>query len=130
MIPFQTRVSVQIPNNGNTAEVKVATVPNNRRLVIEYVSCDITLPTGQQPFVFIATNVVGSGALIHRLFAEFQATFDPGDFFVVSQLTRLYAAFALRFFSSRSERRLPAGSFPCRGTIYRAPSSPFWSAAS
>jgi hypothetical protein len=25
-----------------------------------------------------------------RLFAEFQATFGPGDFFVVSQLTRLY----------------------------------------
>jgi len=82
MVPFQTRVSVQIPNNGNTAQVKVTTVPNKRRLVIEYVSCDIQLPTGQRPFVFIATNVLGSGALIHRLFAEFQATFGPGDFFV------------------------------------------------
>lgn len=91
MVPFQTGVSVQIPNNGNTAEVKVTTIPAKRRLVIEYVSCDIQLPTGQRPFVFIATNVLGSGALIHRLFAEFQATFGPADFFVVSQLTRLYA---------------------------------------
>jgi hypothetical protein len=40
--------------------------------------------------VFIAINALGSGALIHRLFAEYQATFGPGDFFVVSQLTRLY----------------------------------------
>jgi hypothetical protein len=40
MVPFQTRVSAQIPNNGNTAEVKVTTVPSKRRLVIEYVSCD------------------------------------------------------------------------------------------
>jgi hypothetical protein len=55
------------------------------------VSADITLPTGQRPFVFVATSVLGSGALIHRLFAEYQATFGPGDFFVISQLTRLYA---------------------------------------
>ena len=91
MVPFQTLVSVQIPNNGNTAEVRITTVPAKRRLVIEYVSADITLPTGQRPFVFVATSVLGSGALIHRLFAEYQATFGPGDFFVISQLTRLYA---------------------------------------
>jgi hypothetical protein len=30
MGPFQARVSVQIPNNGNTAQVKVTTVPNKK----------------------------------------------------------------------------------------------------
>ncbi|HWN99211.1 MAG TPA: hypothetical protein VNS63_08075, partial [Blastocatellia bacterium] len=85
---LQPFVATLLSVNPNTS---FFTVPSGKRLVIEYVSGQGTLPTGDKLlFVRLQINTGGS-TVFHRFLPVLTGTEGNVDVFLVSQQTRLYA---------------------------------------
>jgi hypothetical protein len=91
--PFQEEV-ILVFNNGSNSANGGFSVPTGKRLVIEHVSATAALAEGQQlTGTRIDTLQVGGGSQKgHYFVASFQANVPGiGDYYAISQETRLYA---------------------------------------
>jgi hypothetical protein len=90
--PFQVRVDFPINDGTNEGESGGIRVPAGKRLVVEYVSANITLPSGQKVLeVWVITTQNGS-AIQHFFSTAFQGTSNIlTGYFTISQQTRLYS---------------------------------------
>ena len=89
--PFQASVEISLPagTGGQNAFVQV---PAGKRLVIEYVSGDALMPTGQKCLFSVLTSLAGqTTATQHRLETGALGKFGAPDLFRTAQVLRLYA---------------------------------------
>ncbi len=86
--PFQATVSWTLDNQQNEAFIAV---PANKVLVIEYVSFNLGLPTGQKFQDVRVSTGQGGNFVLHHMTPTFTGTGGITDFFTVSQQARLYA---------------------------------------
>jgi hypothetical protein len=92
MMPFLKTINFDIPA-GTTQGNCPITVPEGKRLVIEYVSVRAQGPTGQKFIAQIQTNVAHTESLRGKIWLVFfhQGTFSGIDVFTASQPMRVYA---------------------------------------
>jgi hypothetical protein len=91
MQPFQTPEVLLIITPGSAvASFDFLTVPEDKRLIIEFVSGEAWVPQGQFPVVGVRTIVNFDEAVHHALPSKLGSS-EGLDVFVFSQLGRLYA---------------------------------------
>jgi len=89
--PFQAAVEIRVPN-GFGGENGSVTVPKGKRLVIEYVSGEAFLPTGQKGLFSVIVSLQGQAAgTRHYLESIPMGKFGAPDYFRAGQVVRLYA---------------------------------------
>jgi hypothetical protein len=67
-------------------------VPAGKRLVIEYVSGEAFVPTGQKAVFSVITTIGGaSTGMRHYLHTDAMGSFGAPDYFRAGQVVRLYA---------------------------------------
>ena len=89
--PFQASVEIQLPP-GTGGQNGSVTVPKGKRLVIEYVSGEAFLPTGQKCLFSVITSLKGqTTGTRHYLESAPYGKFGAPDYFRAAQLVRLYA---------------------------------------
>ncbi|MGB0036707.1 MAG: hypothetical protein WBP79_14645 [Candidatus Acidiferrales bacterium] len=98
--PFQQQFSIGVPDGSNEGFQDSITVPAGKRLVVEFVSGEIFLPTNQQPRIEICTlaNSGFTDHATHHILATLQqpisflpATGNDTSTWVFSQSTEIYA---------------------------------------
>ena len=89
--PFQTSVTLSLPN-GTGGQNAAFQVPAGKRLVIEYVSGDAFMPTGQKCLFSIFTSLAGQATgTQHVLETVALGKFGATDQFRTAQVVRLFA---------------------------------------
>jgi hypothetical protein len=89
--PFQAAVEIKLPN-GTGGENGFVTVPNGKRLVIEYASGEAFLPAGQKCLFSVITSLKGqTTGTRHYLESVPLGHFGAPDYFRAAQVVRLYA---------------------------------------
>lgn len=96
--PFQATTNLVFTSGFNNQGAFIASVPAGKRLVIEYVSMVLLLPTGQKP----SQAEIVTDNFPHFLIATQQGSFGVFDTFSVSQQVRLYADSSVAFNVVRS----------------------------
>jgi hypothetical protein len=89
--PFQTSVDLNLPvgAGGQNASFQV---PAGKRLVIEYVSGEAFMPTGQKCLFSIFTSLAGQSTPTRHLLETVSfGKFGAPDYFRTAQVVRLYA---------------------------------------
>jgi hypothetical protein len=87
---FQTHVEVNVPANF-AGQNGVFAVPKGKCLVIEYVSAEAFMPTGQKALFGIITTVGGT-QVRHYLGTHAVTAFGANDYYWVSGPTSIYAS--------------------------------------
>jgi hypothetical protein len=87
--PFQTMVVFNQQPGFNSSQVDILTVPTGKRLVIEFVTVNTQLPSGQRAVSF--QLVPGGGAAFFLLVNEQPAAVNGDAIFRAAQSLRLYA---------------------------------------
>ncbi len=91
MQPFQAAVEIKLPN-GFGGENGFVAVPKGKRLVIEYVSGEAFLPTGQKGLFSVIVSLQGqTTGTRHYLASTPMGKFGAPDYFRAGQVVRLYA---------------------------------------
>jgi hypothetical protein len=86
--PFQAAVRFSIDVGQSAGSASIAQVQANKRLVIEYISCEMILPVNNLAGEFLIATVLGAPPPIsHRLFFNPLTNGAQG----LSQLVRFYA---------------------------------------
>jgi hypothetical protein len=89
--PFQAAVDISMPA-GFGGQNGFVTVPAKKRLVIEYVSGEAFMPTGQKCLFSVITTIGGAAiGTRHYLDTDAMGTFGAPDYFRAGQVVRLYA---------------------------------------
>jgi hypothetical protein len=96
--PFHTNLSGNFKNldlrctwTGSNTATATITVPNNKRLVIEYVAAIHSLQAGQTLLDVAVETTVGGNTVEYPFFGTFTAGDSINSIFVTQQMTRLYA---------------------------------------
>ncbi|MGB8910102.1 MAG: hypothetical protein WCC84_15260 [Candidatus Cybelea sp.] len=90
-IAFQAAVQIDLPN-GTEGQNGFVAVPSGKRLVIEYVSGEAFLPTGQTCLFSVITTIGGASVgTSHYLVSYAMGNFGAPDCFVAGQVVRLFA---------------------------------------
>lgn len=114
--PFQAAVEITMPN-GTGGENAVVVVPKGKRLVIEYLSGDASLPAGQKCLFSVATFVNGqTTGTWHYLASGPVGKFGPFDCFRTGQVVRLYADPGTQV-QLRADRDIPDGKGVARMSL-------------
>ena len=87
--PLQKRHVIFLAAGGIITET-ITTVPAGKRFVIEFVTVDVAVSTGQKGFVTILTTV-GTDVVGHVLTTALQESALSIDIFRATQATRIYA---------------------------------------
>lgn len=114
--PFQSSVDISLPagTGGQNAFVQV---PAGKRLVIEYVSGDALMPTGQKCLLSVLTLLAGqTTATQHRLETVALGKFGATDHFRAAQVVRLYADPGTTV-TLRADRDLATGTATARMSL-------------
>jgi hypothetical protein len=82
--PFETELGASFLNGAQFSEEMDIAVPAGKRLVIEFMSAQVRIPTGQFVTGEFATTVGGLSA-VHYLAMTPQGKFGGGDIFALSQ---------------------------------------------
>ena len=92
MQPFLKTINFDIPAGTTQGNIPI-TIPDGKRLVIEYVSVRAQGPTGQKFIAQIQTNVAHTESLRGKIWLVFfyQGTFSGIDVFTASQPMHVYA---------------------------------------
>jgi hypothetical protein len=92
MQPFLKTINFDIPAGTTQGNIPI-TIPEGKRLVIEYVSVRAQGPTGQKFIAQIQTNVAHTESLRGKIWLVFfpQGTFSGIDVFTASQPMHVYA---------------------------------------
>lgn len=88
--PIQSDIVLQIPDVTRDITGTIFHVPLNKRLVIEFVSAEVSI-LGNEKFVMQIQTKLGGSVSNHFMMPNLIGTFPPNDIFEVSQQTRLYA---------------------------------------
>ena len=89
LTPFQAHVEITLAP-GQGGENGWVAVPKGKSLVIDYVSGEAFMPTGQKALFSILVDQ-GSGAVRHYLGTHAVGAFGPSDYFWVSTPSKFYA---------------------------------------
>jgi hypothetical protein len=91
--PLQVQTDFTIPDGTRGIRVTMFTVPQNKRLTIEYVSCHADIPLGQFIGVGMATNGGGRAAFVFlpTKLGTVPETPPVEDVIVISQQVRIFA---------------------------------------
>ena len=88
--PFQQEIHVGIPAGAGEGFAFSTQIPAGKRLIMENVSAQVSMPSGQRALVFI--NATSGGATIqHAIPVTLQGTFSGYDEMMASQPMKLYA---------------------------------------
>lgn len=86
--PFQAAVDISMPA-GFGGQNGFVTVPAKKRLVIEYVSGEAFMPTGQKCLFSVITTIGGAATgTRHYLDTDAMGTFGAPDYFRAGQVVR------------------------------------------
>lgn len=88
--PFQSLLNMDFPSGTNTRTLTAFVVPDGKRLVLEYVSANASIPTGQLAQVRVSTSL-GGMPVSHKLVMFRQLVTSGNDQFSAAQSLRLYA---------------------------------------
>jgi hypothetical protein len=114
--PFQAAVEITLPD-GTGGQNGFVTVPAQKRLVIEYVSGEAFMPTGQKCVFSVITTIGGaSTGARHYLDSDAMGKFGAPDYFRAGQVVRLYAD-PKTTVMLRADRDLAVGSATARMSI-------------
>jgi len=114
--PFQANVSISLPP-GTGGQNGFVTVPAGKRLVIEYVSGQAFLPTGQKALFSVIVSLQGqSTGTWHYLESTAIGTFGGEDCFQCGRPVKLYAD-AGNTVMLRTDRDLASGTGQSRMTL-------------
>jgi hypothetical protein len=90
--PFNETSLIIHPPGTNVSQVDVATVPEGKRLVIEFISFSSEVPTGQRVVFFSLSTNIGTGNVNFTLPVNTQPAAADGDpIFRTAQSLRIYA---------------------------------------
>jgi len=94
-VPFQTSLFALLPNGGATADGTLdlsAALPSGKGFVIEHLSAQVVMPTGQKALLFVGANKAGgfSVGFNHGFLLEPQGTINGLEDFLVAS-TPLHA---------------------------------------
>jgi hypothetical protein len=91
--PLQVQTDFTIPDGTSKTRVTIFTVPQNKRLTIEYVSCHADIPLGQ--FIGVGMDTNGGGRAAFFFLATKLGTIPETppvkDAIVISQQVRIFA---------------------------------------
>ena len=114
--PFQTSVEISMPN-GTGGQNAGFQVPAGKRLVIEYVSGDASMPTGQKCLFSIFTSLAGqTTGTRHVLETAALGKLGATDHFQTAQVVRLYADPGTAV-TLRADRDLATGTATARMSL-------------
>jgi hypothetical protein len=114
--PFQANVQVSLPA-GTEGQNGFVTVPNGKRLVIEYVSGQAFLPSGQKALFSVIVSLQGqSTGTWHYLESTVVGPFGSQDCFQCGRMVKLYAD-AGTTVMLRTDRDSPTGAGLSRMTL-------------
>lgn len=91
--PWARNLDLAIPAGSLFSDILVYQVPSGKRLVIEFVTAKLLVPSGQAgKLVNVAVTVAGTGASFALPLTEVaEADTAAGVLYVASQLTKIYA---------------------------------------
>ncbi len=114
--PFQASVQVSLPA-GTEGQNGFVTVPAGKRLVIEYVSGQAFLPSGQKALFSVIVSLQGqSTGTWHYLESTVVGPFGSQDCFQCGRMVKLYAD-AGNTVMLRTDRDSPTGAGLSRMTL-------------
>ena len=114
--PFQISLPLSLPN-GTGGQNAAFQVPAGKRLVIEYVSGDALMPTGQKCLFSIFTSLAGQATgTQHVLETVALGKFGATDQFRTAQVVRLYADPGTNV-TLRADRDLATGTATARMSL-------------
>jgi hypothetical protein len=105
--PFQAKVEITLAP-GHGGENGWIPVPAGKTLVIEYVSGEAFMPTGQKALFGVEVDQ-GSGAMRHYLGAHAAGAFGSADYYWASTPAKFYAKGGTQV-NLRADRDLATGS--------------------
>jgi hypothetical protein len=105
--PFQAHVEITLaPTHGG--ENGWVSVPAGKKLVIEYLSGEAFMPTGQKALFSVEVDQ-GSGAVRHYLGTHAVGAFGSADYFWVSTPAKFYAKGGTKV-NLRADRDIATGT--------------------
>jgi hypothetical protein len=105
-LPFEQRID--LPSSSNSSTSAFYQVPADRRLVVEFISVSISVPSGQTPLVSANANSGDTGFAIP---VDLQGVGNGNAFYSGATPVLDYAA-AGSFYRVQLERQLPNGGLP------------------
>ncbi len=108
--PYNSQVFLSWTPGNNVASADIGTVPAGKRLVLEYVAAEASIPQGQQFFMFIQSPPVGG--VIYPLVVAKQASFafGPTDIYTASQPVKIYIEPGTTFRASANRNDTTGGA--------------------
>jgi hypothetical protein len=114
--PFQAHIEIALPA-GTEGQNGFVTVPADRRLVIDYVSGEGFVPSGQKCVFSVITSLNGAASgTTHYLRSVQMGPFGGKDLSQTGELVRLYADPGTTVML-RADRDAPAGDGLARMTL-------------